>query len=121
MLYKKAPDKDRVEITPKNLYMNRREFIARSSAVAAASLLGSRPALSQDVAPSGKLQVVKKGQYVVDEALTSVDEATGYVNYYEFSTSKRAPKELSRNFRTRPWQVAVDGPKYLYNVFVHAG
>lgn len=109
MRYKKAQDKDRAEVTPKSLYMDRREFIAGTSAVAAASFLGFRQSESQDVPTSVKLQIAKKGEYTVDETWTSVDEATGYVNYYEFSTSKRAPKELSRNFKTRPWQVAVEG------------
>ncbi len=35
MLLKKAPDSRHSEITPKKLYLSRRQFIARSAALAA--------------------------------------------------------------------------------------
>ncbi len=109
MWYKKAQEKDRAEVTPKSLYMNRREFMAGSSAVAAASFLGFRSAGFQEIPSSSELRIAKKGEYRVDEPWTAVDDATGYVNYYEFSTSKRAAVEFSRNLKTRPWQVSVEG------------
>ena len=47
MLIKKAPDIKSSEITPKKLYLNRREFIAGSAALAASGFLGSASLFGQ--------------------------------------------------------------------------
>jgi sulfoxide reductase catalytic subunit YedY len=37
------------------------------------------------------------------------EEITGYNNFFEFGTDKADPAANSRNFRTRPWRVAIEG------------
>lgn len=41
--------------------------------------------------------------------LTDFEDITGYTNFYEFSTSKTEPTNLSKNFQTEPWKVKIDG------------
>ena len=123
MLVKKAAGIKYSEVTPKKPYLNRREFIVGSAALAASA--AANPLLShglvierQDAPPAApaapqvppKPVVAKRGEFTVaEEKNTSYADATGYTNFYEFSTAKRDPAVLARNLRTRPWTVAVDG------------
>ena len=137
MLVKKAPDLKYSEITPKKLYLNRRQFIAGSTALAASALAkplfpreGSDPLgqawadtpgrsqQPQDIrqSPPGagqappKLVIAKRSEFTLPEdKITPSETATGYVNFYEFSTGKRETVELAHNFRNRPWTIAVEG------------
>ena len=34
---------------------------------------------------------------------------TTYNNYYEFGTGKSDPVEKSQKFKTKPWDVVIDG------------
>lgn len=87
------------EITPKDVYMNRRRLLG----LGAIGLLGSR-------LEAAKLEGVKKNPaYVVDEKVNRFEEITGYNNYYEFGTNKDDPAKNAGNFKTNPWQVKVEG------------
>jgi len=109
MLVKKTPDIKPSEITPKKLYLSRREFISQSALVAGMGFIG--PGSSRSVGPQAekKLEVAKRGEFTVGEKPTPFEEATTFTNFYEFSTGKREVKDLSRGFRTRPWTVTVEG------------
>jgi sulfoxide reductase catalytic subunit YedY len=114
MLIKPASDIPSSEITDKKLYLNRREFIRATTgtAVAAATgVLGAEAFLEAATpAPHGrKLENVKKSPLSTDEKANSWEQITTYNNYYEFGTDKDSPSNLSRNFKTQPWTVAVDG------------
>ncbi len=121
MLAKKAPDIKYSEITPKKLYLSRRQFIAGSTALAACTLIepiradGARaqnleagtPAASQQ-AP--KPVIAKRSEFILPgDKIAGYTDATSYVNFYEFSTGKREAVERAADFRTRPWTVAVEG------------
>ncbi|MEE8605607.1 MAG: protein-methionine-sulfoxide reductase catalytic subunit MsrP [Candidatus Aminicenantaceae bacterium] len=108
MLVKKGLDIKSSEITPKKLYMNRRKFIASSAAVTGLGLV-KPSALFSLQEQEKQLKIAKKGEYTVDESLTSYEQATGYTNYYEFSPSKREVIKLAKGFKTRPWEVSVEG------------
>lgn len=96
------------EITPKELYMNRRQFI--KGAAAAIAELASFELLLPPGADSGqRLETERHGQYTLQEDQTTYKDATGYNNFYEFSTDKEDVAALSRNFRTRPWTISVEG------------
>lgn len=84
------------EITPKELYMNRRQFIAGTTAAIAG--LGSFELLLPSGADSGqRLKVERRSQYTLQEEQTAYKYATGYNNFYEFSTEKEDVAALSRN------------------------
>ena len=101
MLIRKPADLRYSDITPKELYVNRRRFLAGSLALGA--LAG--------VARGGMaLPDVKKTSYNVGpDKLTPLEIITHYNNYYEFGTDKGDPAENSKNFRTSPWTLKVEG------------
>lgn len=114
MLIKKAAHIRPSEITPREVYLNRRKFLAglgiAGSAVAAGGL-GIKELISPGtrVLASSQIQGVRKSQYSTTEKITPMNDVTHYNNYYEFSTEKEGPAELAKNFKTRPWQVTIDG------------
>ncbi len=109
MLIKKEPDIKSSEITDKTLYMNRRQFIARTATIAGAGLTVPDFLFSTAISPEKKLQVKIRGKYRLEEKMTSYKNAANYNNFYEFSTGKENIARLSRNFRTQPWTVSVEG------------
>jgi len=109
MLIKREPDIKSSEITDKILYMNRRQFIARTATMAGVGLTVPKFLFSTDSRPEKKLQVKIRGKYRLEEKMTSFKNATNYNNFYEFSTGKEDIARLSRNFRIRPWTVSVEG------------
>ena len=88
------------EITPKGVYLKRRDFLA--GAAAAGLIGGALPAAAAtlDAKPSA---------YTVDEATTAREDVTTYNNFYEFGTGKGDPAANSANFKPRPWTITVDG------------
>src|SRR5215468_9863011 len=113
MLIKKAQDISFSDITPKNLYQNRRKFLAEAAMAGAAAAVGL--ALKETVSPStaalagNKIGGIQKSSFSTTETVTPYRDVTHYNNYYEFSTEKDEPAELAKNFRARPWKVKIDG------------
>jgi len=92
------------DITPKDVYLNRRRFLA-----AGAASLGALAAPFSARATT-KLDGVRKSAYNVGkEALTPQNIVTSYNNFYEFGTGKDEPAKLARNFKTSPWTVHIEG------------
>ena len=92
------------DITPKDVYLNRRRFLA-----AGAASLGALAA-PFPVRATTKLDGVRKSTYNVGkEALTPQSIITSYNNFYEFGTGKDEPAKLARNFKTSPWTVRIEG------------
>src|SRR5216684_609934 len=112
MLIKNKPELTYVDVTPKNLYFNRRNFLRGLSIAGAATLVGERFAsiLSHpgSIQANSKLATVKSN-YTVEEKVTSENDVTHYNNFYEFGTDKGDPAKNAQNFRTSPWTVSVEG------------
>jgi sulfoxide reductase catalytic subunit YedY len=113
MLTKKASDIKSSEITPKDLYMNRREFILAASAVAlsaGAALSGLDASLSFSSASAAeKLPNASKSSFSTDEKLNSFKDITTYNNFYELGTDKGDPAQNAKYLTTHPWTVVVEG------------
>ena len=115
MVIKKPSDVASSEITPKSTYVNRRKFITGAAATVGAALAGGfylRNHFDDSTtvhAGGAKLSGVVKSAFSTTETQTSYQDITNYNNYYEFSTDKYEPNGLAKNFRTRPWTVAIDG------------
>jgi sulfoxide reductase catalytic subunit YedY len=113
MFLKKQSDILSSEITPKSSYFNRRIFLAGTAVGAAAlagrSVLGALASPSSATPDGAKISGVQKSRFSTQETVTSYKDVTNYNNYYEFSTDKYEPAGLSKNFRTRPWNVTMDG------------
>ncbi len=103
MLIKKPSDIRSSEITSKSLYLDRRKFLAGAAALAAAA------ALPIDAFANDKIPNLGKSSFSTSEKQTPFKDITNYNNFYEFSTDKYEPAGLSKNFRTRPWTVKIDG------------
>jgi sulfoxide reductase catalytic subunit YedY len=113
MLFKKALDISSSEITPKEMYLNRRKFMSGVAVAGAAVFAGV--GIKQILAPSvtveagEKIAEIQKSAFSTSEKITPMNDVTHYNNYYEFSTEKEEPAGLAKNFRPRPWTVTIDG------------
>ena len=103
MIIRKPSDLPYSQVTPKNVYLNRRRFLG-ATPIALGALLGTRPAQA-----TMKLNNVTKSSYRVDEKITPLDVITHYNNFYEFGTDKEDPSRNAQNFRTSPWMVKIEG------------
>ena len=113
MLIKKASDIPPSEITPKSLYLDRRQFLAgvglAGAAVIGGGVLREFAAPSVSVEAGTKIEGIQKSKFSTDERITPAKDVENYNNYYEFSTDKYGPAGLAKNFRTRPWTVKIEG------------
>src|ERR1035438_3889518 len=101
MLIRKPGDIPYSEVTPKAVYLNRRAFLAGVPG----ALLAARPARAGTKLPN----LVKSPLSTTGETTTQYKDVTTYNNYYEFGTQKDQPALLSKNFKTSPWTVSVEG------------
>jgi len=95
-------------ITPINEYHNRRVFVKQlglGAGIAGLSLVDTLQA-----AAAAKLYPAKRNaKYSPKVVLTNKAWATGYNNFYEFTTSKEHVRFLVDKFKTNPWPVEVSG------------
>jgi methionine sulfoxide reductase catalytic subunit len=111
------------QITPPNLYFNRRALMRAGAAVgsvaATAALYRWFNPTTMIETNAGPVVDVKKGieseeqlrqrGWLVDEDKTSERNILNYNNFYEFTTQKEAVAAAAVNFKTDGWQIAVDG------------
>jgi len=85
------------QVTPKEIYLNRRRFLATALAM---------PTSAQ----AAKLSAAKTAFNAGGEKITPQKIATTYNNYYEFGTGKDEPSKNAPAWRPRsPWTVRIDG------------
>src|SRR5438034_817630 len=99
MSTKKAADVASSEITPRQAYLNRREFLLAA---------GIGALTARYAAAAEKLAIVKRVVTTTD-APTSQQVVTTFNNFYEFGTDKDDPAKKSKAFKPKPWSVAIDG------------
>jgi sulfoxide reductase catalytic subunit YedY len=113
VLVKKKPDLTYADVTPKALYMGRRNFLLGLVATGAAVEAYKRlPGLVSSAATGSvpvKLNGLVKWPGSTTEAQTPIEKVTTYNNYYEFGTDKDEPAQNAKNFVTTPWSVSVEG------------
>jgi sulfoxide reductase catalytic subunit YedY len=101
---------DPSEVTPKQVYLSRRQFLKQMGFVGMGALLAScAPKLS--TAPLDTPAVLSPNMATEDLSgqLTSYEAITGYCNFYEFTTNKENVADLAQDFVTEPWSVRVEG------------
>jgi sulfoxide reductase catalytic subunit YedY len=125
------------EITPKEVFDNRREFIQKAGfgLIAGTAAILSTP-LKAATLNSGttegagrligranapvmvkasafgsrqKISAYTKTAYGAGERLTDYEDVTTYNNYYEFGTDKNEPAIHSKLFKPYPWTVSIEG------------
>jgi sulfoxide reductase catalytic subunit YedY len=99
------------EITPKETFLNRRNFLAGAMAAGVGALaLKQVPGLLHPDAVHADTKLATVGsQYTVPDAQTPFAKATTYNNFYEFGTDKGDPAKYAHTLHTRPWTVEVTG------------
>lgn len=100
------------EITPEDVYLNRRQFLKTMGIVSTGALLAAcgvragenetQATVPPDLQTSGKTDEL-------GDPLNSYQEITNYNNFYEFTTDKVRVAELSKDFKSSPWEVQVYG------------
>lgn len=111
------------EITPPELYFNRRSLlragVAAGSAIATASIYRwfnpakmidplSTKEVVVEAATESEEKLLARG-WRVDEPSTSEMSIVNYNNFYEFTTQKEAVAAAAANFKTDGWELVVDG------------
>ncbi len=98
--------------TPKDIYLNRRKFMASAAAGtiaagAAAGALGPRRAWA--AMPDGTYPPATNEAFAsVGRQVTPMEEVTTYNNFYEFGSFKKI-YERAQKLPIDPWQVRIDG------------
>ncbi len=110
MIIRKPPDIPSSEITPEDVYLNRRRFI-KAAAVGAAGLAVVPAALKAINRRDGQ-EIPARFRTMtseLDEPLNSYRDITTYNNFYEFGTGKSDPSRNSGDFQPQPWTVSIEG------------
>lgn len=93
------------EITPKDKYFSRRDFIKTTGVIAGSMALAACMSDADETMP----EAAESTKEVPPDELTSFENVTTYNNYYEFSLEKTAVAPLAKNFTIAPWTVEVYG------------
>jgi sulfoxide reductase catalytic subunit YedY len=113
MLIFRSPDLTYSDITPRSVYLNRRNFLRDMGLAGVAAFAGK--GLIDLISPTQSVQAATtklttvKGPFSTDEKINSVRDVTHYNNFYEFGSDKGDPARNAQNFRTSPWSVSVEG------------
>src|SRR5271170_3834389 len=113
MLLKRSSDLKYSDVTPRDIYMNRRKFLYGMGLAGGIGLAGKGLwellSPSSEVFATTKLEGVVKGQFQATDKVTPINVVTTYNNYYEFGTDKGDPSKNAGKFQTSPWSVSVEG------------
>src|SRR6184192_1853201 len=113
MLIRKTPDLTNADVTPKQVYLDRRKFLQAMGIVGATAAAGrclfelAMP--SQAVLAATKFGDLAKSDFSTSEKQNSYEDVTHYNNFYEFGTDKGDPAKNAKNFNTSNWIVSVEG------------
>ena len=103
MLIRHAPDIRPSEITPKSVWLDRRQMVVGAGAALAALAL-PKPAGATPLAH------VAKSAYTVPDAPNTLEQITHYNNFYEYGTEKTDPAENAPGLlKPLPWTVRIEG------------
>ncbi|HLZ52265.1 MAG TPA: protein-methionine-sulfoxide reductase catalytic subunit MsrP [Candidatus Acidoferrum sp.] len=113
MLIRRKPELTYADVTPKEIYFNRRKFLKAMGAAGAAAFTGGHllelASPSRSVYAGAKFPNLIKSPFSTTEKETPYQDVTHYNNFYEFGIDKDAPAKNAQKFRTSPWTVSVEG------------
>lgn len=99
MLIRNAAGLTENDVTPHEVYLRRREFMAAGLA-AGLGLAGGAAAAPLAFKPS---------KWSTDEKRTKLEDITSYNNFYEFGVDKDDPAKNAGRLKTSPWSVVIEG------------
>jgi len=102
---------DPSEITPKHVYLSRREFMkAAGLVVGGLALAACAPRVTSTPLPTPAAAAdISQQKDELGDPVNSYQDITHYNNYYEFTTDKQGVAVEAANFKTSPWDVNVYG------------
>src|ERR1700729_84522 len=109
----RKPELTYADVTPKELYFNRRKFL-QAMGIAGAAALAGKSLIDLASPPRGvyagaKFTNLAKSPFSTTEKQNSFEEVSHYNNFYEFGVDKDQPAKNAQKFRTSPWAVSVEG------------
>ncbi|MEZ5938485.1 MAG: protein-methionine-sulfoxide reductase catalytic subunit MsrP [Hyphomonadaceae bacterium] len=119
MKFRRNPDYQdlRSEMTPEDLFWNRRKLMAASGAIGAGLAFAGTahgdpapngPKAGAQPAPGTALKS-KKTAWTISDSLASEEAVVGYCNFYEFGTDKSDPARYADKMTVSPWSIEVSG------------
>ena len=113
MLLKRSPELKYSDITPHEVYINRRKFLYGLGLAGGLALAGKGIAdlvnPSTRAYPTSGLSGLIQSPLSTTEKVTPIQTVTTYNNFYEFGTEKDEPSRNAQKFVTSPWSVSVEG------------
>jgi sulfoxide reductase catalytic subunit YedY len=109
MLIKKPAEIKSSEITPEQVYLDRRRLLKSAGFLGAGALLAGQSRAEDIPAEYQRLENIKKNPLSTDETPNSFSDIASYNNFYEFGTDKADPAANSGNFQPKPWSVMIEG------------
>jgi methionine sulfoxide reductase catalytic subunit len=106
MLIRRPPDTTPSELTPRDVYLRRREVLAGAASL---GLIAGLSAAMPSSARAAPLRAEPSPLSTTDEPKTSLADITSYNNFYEFGVDKGDPARYAGKLTTTPWKVKIDG------------
>ena len=111
--YKLSAGINSSEITPKQTYLSRRDFIKAAGVLAGSVVLSAcaaqiTPSTTRSIPTPADPSLSKKMDELGNQVNT-FEDITTYNNFYEFSTDKAGVAPLAAKFITSPWEVEISG------------
>ena len=107
-LYKSIPIRSS-EITPKDVYLSRRDFMKAATVATGAALLAACAPKVTEVSQNAEPVPTSSATDELGDPVNSFEDITHYNNYYEFTVDKQGVAGLVGDFKTTPWTVEVGG------------
>ncbi len=111
MIIGKPSDIRSSEITPRSVYLRRREFIGKSLIASAGVSLSAVTVASEQLKSLDyrKADFKNKEGFYTNEALAPYKDIKRFNNFYEFGSDKGDPEKHAQNLTVDPWSLTVEG------------
>ena len=93
------------EITPPEVFKNRRKLLQASVAAGLGGLIAAPTVLRAEDLKGP----ISKSKYSTDEEMSSLETVTTYNNFLELGTDKGDPVRYADKLKTEPWSLTIDG------------
>ncbi len=107
MLIRNADKIASSEITPEDVYLDRRQLLTTGAGAVAAGAGLILPAASDGAVAAALAS--RKSKYSTEEPPSRYRDITTYNNFIEFGARKTDPSYFASALKTRPWSVDIDG------------
>jgi sulfoxide reductase catalytic subunit YedY len=107
-LYKSVPVRSS-EITPKQVYLSRRDFMKAATVATSAALLAACAPSAAEEIQNVKPDPTSNATDELGNPVNTYSDITNYNNYYEFTVDKQQVAAEAQGFTTSPWTIEVGG------------